>query len=150
MLAGKCMKSSLEVKWSHAKTCSHYTTWFKTTAEIRSLRLGGGGAPKEVHPDSPICSDLRHAWESLFGGSKMGAWALVVSCPQLPAIVTIMRRKFLLQTGPKGHYCAQIRTIVHELQRVVLQRLAPIFSNKPTCSKLLRSNQRNPFLKWVN
>ena len=40
----------------------------------------------------------------------------------MPKIVVILRRNSLYETlkGPKSHICAQLQTIVHELQRVAL------------------------------
>ena len=41
---------------------------------------------------------------------------LVLSCPQLPTHVILLQRESFLQKGPKGHKCAQLQRIAHELQ----------------------------------
>ena len=46
---------------------------------------------------------------------------LVLKCPQLPSPVIVLRRRFSFwQKELKGHTCAQLQTIVYELQRVAL------------------------------
>ena len=76
------------------------------------------------------------------GALIWGLRVLVLNCPQLPPAVIILQRKFRLQ-GPKGHTCAQLQTIVHELLRVALSpRLrAPVWTFPPMIqeSRHLRS-----------
>ena len=83
-------------------------------AETCAVRPGWGSCvqqlsdPNRSESETQIASDCNcnsENRESLNGGLANGGLS---NCPRLPTIVVILRRKFRLETGPKGHKCAQL------------------------------------------
>ena len=68
----------------------------------------------------------RISGKSKWGLSKWGLKVLVHNCPRLPTIVVILRRKFLLDRGPKG---PQKCTIVDDCAQIAESGLEPQFES---------------------
>ena len=92
--------------WHSQRQIARLATRFQCTKprEDRATPLG-----RDWGPPPPWLGFEKESTSHLSGKSKWGLKLPVHNCPRLPTIVVILRRKFLLERGPKVHtICRQL------------------------------------------